>query len=299
MGTNPFTIRQEDLPKLPKWLRNHKPKYLFNELIKKMPLDGMTTVCEEAKCPNRGECISRGIVTVMILGSECTRACTFCAVGRSTPTAIDPNEPRKMLDMVNYMGASYVVITSPTRDDLEDGGAQQFRRVVEYIREHRPDVRLELLIPDFANQHSSFDEIIAAKPEMLCFDIQTVRSRYPYVRPGFSYDKGLDIFRYFSSHSDLKLKSGIMVGLGETREEMLGLFEDLYNAGVRYLTVGQYLQAPGKYLPVVEYVEPETYDYYIEHARKIGLWIQASPLTRSSYMADRLAEQELVVKELV
>jgi lipoic acid synthetase len=299
MGANPFKLAKEELPKLPKWLRNHKPKYLFNDLIKKMPLDGMTTVCEEAKCPNRGECISRGIVTVMILGSECTRACTFCAVGRGTPTPLDPDEPRKMLDMVNYMKANYVVITAPTRDDLADGGAEQFRRVVEYIREHRPDVRLELLIPDFKNSESSFDQIIQAKPEMLCFDIQTVRSRYPYVRPGFSYDKGLDIFRYFSSNSELKLKSGIMVGLGETREEMLGLFEDLYNSGVRYVTVGQYLQAPGKYLPVVEYVEPEVYDYYTEHARKIGLWIQASPLTRSSYMADSLADQELAARELV
>ncbi len=298
MGDNPFKIPEENLPKLPKWLRNHKPKYLFNELIKKMPLNGMTTVCEEAKCPNRGECISRGIVTVMILGSQCTRACTFCAVGRDTPAPLDPDEPRKMLDMVNYMGASYVVITSPTRDDLEDGGASQFRRVLEYLRQHRADVRLELLIPDFANQHSSFDQIIAAQPDMLCFDIQTVRSRYPYVRPGFSYDKALELFRYFAP-SDLKLKSGIMVGLGETREEMLELFADLHAAGVRYVTVGQYLQAPGKYLPVVEYVEPETYDYYIEHARKIGLWIQASPLTRSSYMADSLAEQELAERELV
>ncbi len=298
MGENPFKLARENLPKLPKWLRNHKPKYLFNELIKKMPLDGMTTVCEEAKCPNRGECISRGIVTVMILGSECTRACTFCAVGRGTPTPIDTDEPRKMLDMVNYMNAKYVVITSPTRDDLADGGASQFRRVIEYVREHRPDVQLEVLIPDFKNQKSAFDEIIAAQPDMICFDIQTVRSRYPYVRPGFSYDKGLEIFRYFASKGvDLKLKSGIMLGLGETQAEMLELFSDLYNSGVRYVTAGQYLQAPGMHLPVVEYLEPSVYDYYIEHAEKIGLWIQASPLTRSSYMADRLAAQESQLKE--
>jgi lipoic acid synthetase len=288
---NPFKIPKADLPKLPKWLRNHKPKYHFDNLIKKMPLDGMTTVCEEAKCPNRGECISRGIVTVMILGSQCTRACTFCAVDRSEPEPVDPGEAKKMLDMVNYMGAKYVVITSPTRDDLFDGGAVHFRQVVNYVREHRPDVQLELLIPDFQNQSFAFDEIIAAAPDMLCFDIQTVKKAYSYVRPGFSYQKALDLFSYFRVNSNLKLKSGIMVGLGETREEMLELFQDLYDHGVRYATVGQYLQPPGMPLPVLEYVEPETYDFYTEEALKIGLWIKAGPLVRSSYMADQLAEQ--------
>ncbi len=288
---NPFKINKEELPMLPKWLRNHKPKYHFNELIKKMPLDGMTTVCEEAKCPNRGECISRGIVTVMILGSECTRACTFCAVGRDKPAPVDTEEPQKMLDMINYMGAKYVVITSPTRDDLFDGGAAQFRSVTEFARKHRPDVKLKLLIPDFQNQYYAFDEIIAANPDMLCFDIQTVRSCYSYVRPGFSYEKALELFKYFRQHSDLKLKTGIMVGLGETQAEMLELFQDLYNSGVRYVTVGQYLQPPGMQLPVLEYVEPKVYEFYTKKAEKIGLWIQAGPLVRSSYMADSLAEQ--------
>lgn len=293
---NPFKIAPAKLPPLPKWLRNPTPKYHFNDLIKKMPLDGMTTVCEEAQCPNRGECISRGIVTVMILGSQCTRACTFCAVGRNTPAPLDPGEPQKMLDMVNYMGAKYVVITSPTRDDLPDGGAEQFKKVTEHIREHRPDVSLELLIPDFKNQENSFEKIIEAKPDMICFDIQTIPALYRYVRPGFSYQKGLDIFRYFSKRSEeeglnLKLKTGIMLGFGETKEEMIQLFQDLYDAGVRYVTVGQYLQPPNKLIPVVEYVEPEVYEYYTEEARKIGLWIQASPFTRSSYMADKLAEE--------
>lgn len=289
---NPFKIKKEDLPKLPKWLRNHKPKYHFDNLIKKMPLDGMTTVCEEAKCPNRGECISRGIVTVMILGSQCTRACTFCAVERKPPEPVDPGEAKKMLDMVNYMGAKYLVITAPTRDDLFDGGAAHFRHVVDYVRSARPDVQLELLIPDFQNQDFAFDEIIAAAPDMMCFDIQTVKEAYSYVRPGFSYQKGLDLFKYFRDKSDLKLKSGIMVGLGETREQMLVLFQDLYDVGVRYITVGQYLQPPGMPLPVLEYVEPETYEFYEREARRIGLWIQAGPLVRSSYMADQLAEQQ-------
>lgn len=288
---NPFDLSKDALPKLPKWLRNEKPKYHFNELIQKMPLGGMTTICEEAKCPNRGECISRGIVTVMILGSKCTRACTFCAVDRSKPDPIDPQEPQKMLDMVNYMDVKYVVITSPTRDDLFDGGAAQFRKVVEHIKQHRPDVQVEVLIPDFKNIEDSFDEIIKAKPDMICFDIQTVRSLYQYVRPGFSYDKALELFKYFADNGVTKLKSGIMLGLGETQAEMLELFEDLYAAGVRYATAGQYLQPPGKLLPVVEYVQPEIYDFYREEAQKRGLWIQASPLTRSSYMADILVEQ--------
>lgn len=289
--SNPFKLNEEVLPELPKWLRNYKPKYHFNELIKKMPLNGMTTVCHEAKCPNRGECISHGIVTVMILGSQCTRACTFCAVGREKPEAVDVDEPQKMLDMVNHMNLKYVVITSPTRDDLFDGGAAHFRKTVEHIKEARADVQLELLIPDFKNQDFAFDEIIAAKPDMLCFDIQTVKSRYPFVRPGFSYDKALELFSYFNQKSKLKLKTGIMVGLGETQSEMLELFDDLYSVGVRYITIGQYLQPPGMPLPVVEYIEPAVYDFYTEEASKRGLWAKAGPLVRSSYMADELAAQ--------
>lgn len=326
---NPFKLAPEQLPPFPKWLRNPVPKYRYDELIKKMPLQGMTTVCDEAKCPNRGECISRGIVTVMILGDQCTRACTFCAVEREDPIPPDPNEPQKMLDMVNHMGVKYLVITAPTRDDLFDGGASHFRKVVEHVKAHRPDVQLEVLIPDFQNQESSFDEIIAAKSDMICFDIQTVKSLYPYVRPGFSYEKGLEIFQYFhknmrklepaslvQSKADSeqtqrsllevngassarintameqasKIKSGIMVGLGETKEEMIELFHDLYNSGVRYVTVGQYLKPPSMSLPVVEYVEPEVYEFYTQEAEKIGLKIQASPFTRSSYLADRLAK---------
>lgn len=289
---NPFKIAPTELPRFPKWLRNPTPKYLYDELIKEMPLDGMTTVCDEAKCPNRGECISRGIVTVMILGSQCTRACTFCDVGREEPQPVDPGEPQKMLDMVNHMNVKYVVITAPTRDDLHDGGALQFQKVTEHIKAHRPDVQLELLIPDFQNQTESFDSIIAAKPDMLCFDIQTVEPLYPFVRPGFSYEKALELFRYFRDNSDLKLKSGIMVGLGEKPEEMVKLFHDLKDAGVEYVTVGQYLQPPSMELPVVEYVEPEVYDFYTKEAQKIGLAIQASPFTRSSYLADRLAAEE-------
>ncbi len=272
---------------IPDWLRNKKPKYIFNNLIKNMPLQGMTTICEEALCPNRGECISHGIVTVMILGSKCTRACSFCAVERAKPESVDLDEPQKMLDMVNYMNVSYVVITSPTRDDLFDGGANQFRRVVEYLRQEKPELKIEVLIPDFANQTFAFDDIIAAKPDMLCFDVQTVNSLYPAVRPGFSYLNALNLFQYFSKNSSLKLKSGIMLGLGETREEIKILMEDLYRVGVRYLTMGQYLAPPESKLSVKEYVLPSVYEEYTQLAESMGFWIQAGPLVRSSYMADK------------
>ncbi len=312
---NPFKIEKDKLPGLPKWLRNPTPKYHFDKLIKEMPLQGMTTVCEEAKCPNRGECIQRGVVTVMILGSQCTRACTFCNVGRAEPTPVDPEEPQKMLDMANHMGVKYLVITSPTRDDLFDGGASQFRKVIEHVKAGRPELGIEVLIPDFQDQESSFDEIIAAKPDAICFDIQTVKSKYKFVRPGFSYQKALELFIYFNKRinesklfiennseehalfnhhlaiSKIKLKSGIMTGHGESQEEMLELFQDLYDVGVRLITVGQYIQPPDMDLPVVEYVKPEVYDYYTKEASKMGLWIQASPFTRSSYLADKLAEQ--------
>jgi lipoic acid synthetase len=295
---NPFSVPVDRLPKLPQWLRNSFPKYKFDKLIKDMPLNGMTTVCEEAKCPNRGECISRGIVTVMILGSECTRACTFCAVERNAPLPVDPLEPQKMLDMVNYMQAKYVVITAPTRDDLFDGGASQFRKTVEHIRLYRPDVKLELLIPDFQNQHYAFDEIISAKPEMICFDIQTVKALYKWVRPGFSYDKALELFSYFNTEIKAKklnigLKSGVMLGLGERPEEIIELMKELYSQGVRYITLGQYLKPAEMPLPVVEYIEEDIYQYYQKQGQELGLWVQASPLTRSSYMADHLHESAL------
>lgn len=198
-----------------------------------------------------------------------------------------------MLAMVDYMQAKYVVITAPTRDDLFDGGAQQFRRVTEHIKAERPEIKLELLIPDFANQKEAFEEIIAAEPDMICFDIQTVKALYKWVRPGFSYEKALDLFKYFSSQiknlkKEIGLKSGLMLGLGETKDEIIELMQDLYTNGVRYLTMGQYLQAPGMPLPVIEYIEEDTYKFYREKAKEIGLWIQASPLTRSSYLADHL-----------
>lgn len=313
---SPFKIEKSQLPKLPAWLRNPTPKYHFDNLIKKMPLQGMTTVCEEAKCPNRGECIKRGVVTVMILGSECTRGCTFCNVGRGTPSPVDPEEPQKMLDMAEHMGVKYLVITSPTRDDLFDGGASQFRKVIEHVKDKRPELGIEVLIPDFQNQESSFDEILESYPDTICFDIQTVKDKYRFVRPGFSYQKALELFAYFNKKiqaakdfiekntkdhslynhnlniSKIKLKSGIMVGHGESQEEMLELFADLYNVGVRYITVGQYIQPPDMDLPVVEYVKPEIYDFYTVEAQKLGLWIQASPFTRSSYLADKLAEEK-------
>jgi len=292
---NPFLIPEEKLPRLPAWLRNSFPKYRFDSLIEKMPLDGMTTVCKEAQCPNRGECISRGIVTVMILGSECTRACTFCAVGREAPKPVDPLEPEKMLAMIEHMGAKYVVITAPTRDDLFDGGASQFRKVVEYIKKHRADVKLELLIPDFQNQSFAFDEILNAAPEMICFDIQTVKELYKWVRPGFSYARALELFSYFhkeikNSNLNIGLKSGVMLGLGEREDEVIELMKDLYSVGVRYITLGQYLKPANMQLPVVEYVSEDKYDFYQKAARDLGFWVQASPMTRSSYMADHLHE---------
>ncbi|MCH2228164.1 MAG: lipoyl synthase [Candidatus Caenarcaniphilales bacterium] len=303
---SPFLLPENDLPALPKWLRNSYPKYKFDQLIKKMPLDGMTTVCEEAKCPNRGECISRGIVTVMILGSNCTRACTFCDVDRDQPLQVDPDEPRKMLNMVEYMDSviqeqsngkeslSYLVITAPTRDDLFDGGASQFRKVTEYLREHKTNLRIELLIPDFQNQSFAFDEIIAAEPDMICFDIQTVKALYKWIRPGFTYEKALDLFAYFNEHLDKKkisLKSGMMLGLGEKPDEVVSLMQDLLSVGVEYMTMGQYLKAPSMQLPVVDYIEEEQYQFYREQAKELGLWLQASPLTRSSYLADKFFEE--------
>ena len=249
----------------------------------------LTTVCEESACPNRTECYARGTATFMILGDTCTRACRFCNVktGRGAPP--DPDEPERIAAAVRDLGLRYAVITSVDRDDLDDYGSEQFAAVTEAIRRSAPEAKIELLTPDFRGDRAALDRIIAAAPDKVAHNEETVRRLSPAIRPQSDYDRSLEVLRYYAAHFDGPVKSSLMVGLGETTQELLETMEDLYRAGVRELTVGQYLQPTPRHAPVMEYHPPEYFSKLEKSARRIGFDAVASGvLVRSSYYAERL-----------
>jgi len=236
----------------------------------------LTTVCEEAACPNLSECWSRGHATVMILGSVCTRACAFCNVATGRPDAVDPEEPAHLAEAVARSGLSHVVITSVDRDDLADGGAGQFVACIEALRERAPATTVEVLTPDFRRKPATaLEAIVAARPDVFNHNLETVPRRYRKIRPGADYRHSLGLLaRAKSLDPGIFTKSGIMVGLGETEAEVLALMDDLRAADVDFLTIGQYLRPTPRHAPVERYVHPEEFGAYA-----------SSPLTRSSYHA--------------
>ncbi|WP_457605738.1 lipoyl synthase [Nitratifractor sp.] len=252
---------------------------------------GLTTVCEESACPNRAECYGRGTATFMILGDTCTRACRFCnvATGRGAPP--DPAEPAGIAAAVRDLGLRYVVVTSVDRDDLSDYGSEQFVRVVEAIRREAPGVGIELLTPDFRGDTEALERIVACGADKLAHNEETVRRLSPTIRPQSDYDRSLEVLRYYARRFDGPVKSSLMVGLGEEEGELIGTMEDLYEAGVRELTIGQYLQPTPRHAPVERYYPPEFFERMKERAYGIGFSAVASgPLVRSSYYAERLGE---------
>ncbi len=251
---------------------------------------GLTTVCEESACPNRAECYQRGTATFMILGDTCTRACRFCNVktGRGTPP--DPEEPERVAAAVRDLGLRYAVITSVDRDDLKDFGSNQFAAVVEAIRQASPQTKIELLTPDFRGDKGALDAVIAAAPDKLAHNEETVRRLSPLIRPQSDYDRSLAVLRYYAERFDGPVKSSLMVGLGETETELTQTMEDLYAAGVRELTIGQYLQPTPRHAAVVRYFSPEYFEKLKEKAYIIGFSAAASGiLVRSSYYAEKLS----------
>jgi len=251
--------------------------------------NALTTVCEESACPNRTECYRRGTATFMILGDTCTRACRFCNVktGRGAPP--DPTEPERVAKAVEELGLRYVVITSVDRDDLEDYGSGQFTAVVEAIRYTAPGVKVELLTPDFRGDRAALDRVIAAAPDKLAHNEETVRRLSPAIRPQSDYDRSLVVLRYYAEHFGGPVKSSLMVGLGETKAELIETMEELYDAGVWQLTIGQYLQPTPRHAPVVHYYPPEFFSEIGEKAYAIGFEAVASGvLVRSSYYAETL-----------
>ncbi len=250
------------------------------------------TVCQEARCPNLGECFERGTATFMILGTVCTRGCRFCAVKQGNPAPPDPRESEQVAEAAARLGLHHVVVTSVTRDDLPDGGAAQFAATIEAVRRRLPDATVEVLIPDFSGSCAALEKVLAAKPDVLNHNLETVPRLYSHVRPGAYYERSLGLLAHAKgSGKRIATKSGLMLGLGERATEVLQVLRDLRRARCDVLTLGQYLQPTERQLPVARYVSPDEFRCYREQAQKIGFrGVAAGPLVRSSYHAEDLCK---------
>jgi lipoic acid synthetase len=276
------------IPRKPEWLRVRapgSPEYL--ETRRLMRSLSLHTVCEEAACPNIGECWKHGHATVMILGSVCTRACTFCNVATGRPDVVDPQEPGHVAEAVAQLRLSHVVVTSVDRDDLDDGGAGHFAATIRAIRRTAPGTTIEVLTPDFLRKEGAIERVVEARPDVFNHNLETVPRLYTEVRPGARYFASLRLLDLVKRlDPSLFTKSGIMVGLGEEKAEVLQVMDDLRAAQVDFLTIGQYLQPTPKHHPVARFVPPEEFDSYKMLGLGKGfLLVAASPLTRSSYHA--------------
>jgi lipoyl synthase len=273
----------------PDWIRVKaptSPEYFETKaLMRRLDLN---TVCEEAACPNIGECWKKKHATVMILGSVCTRACAFCNVATGPPDQLDPHEPEHIAEAVGKLGMSHIVITSVDRDDLDDGGAMQFVRCIEEIRKASPATTIEILTPDFLRKEGAVEMVVAAKPDVYNHNLETVPRLYPSIRPGARYFHSLRLLdRVKQLDPTIFTKSGLMVGLGEDRGEVMQAMDDMRSADVDFLTIGQYLQPTPKHAAVDRFVTPDEFRSYESMALSKGfLVVAASPLTRSSYHAD-------------
>ncbi|MBA83225.1 lipoyl synthase [Thalassobius sp. S69A] len=277
-------------PAKPDWIRVRVPTGAgiaqTNALIRDA---GLTTVCQEASCPNLGECWAQGHATMMIMGDTCTRGCTFCNVATGRPRALDPYEPGRVAKAVASLGLRHVVVTSVDRDDLADGGAAHFVQTIRAIRHSTPDTTIEILTPDFLRcDPAVIDDVVDARPDVFNHNLETVPGLYPQVRPGARYYHSLRLLdRVRQRDPSIFTKSGLMVGLGENRQSVYQVMDDLRAAGVDFLTIGQYLQPTPKHHPVASYITPEEFAAYKTAALGKGFaLVSASPLTRSSYHAD-------------
>jgi lipoic acid synthetase len=285
-------------PRLPEWARRSKTHFeSLNRLKRGLRELKLHTVCEEARCPNIHECFHRGAATFMILGERCTRGCGFCSVQKLNPrkhdVRLDAGEPANVARMAREMKLRYVVITSVNRDDLEDGGSHHFAETVEEVRRALPEARVEVLTPDFCGRLDAVARVLDAGPHVFNHNMETAPRLYPRVRPQADYRQSLDVLAFARRHAPGVLtKSGFMVGLGETPDEVRTLLRDLRAAGTDVATIGQYLQPTRRNLPVAEYVEPRRFEEYREYGLALGLKaVFSGPLVRSSYMADLVSEE--------
>jgi lipoyl synthase len=302
---HPEKAAKPDTPVLPKppWLRvKAAGSKAFAETLQIVEDHKLKTVCQEASCPNIGECWEKRHATMMIMGAICTRACAFCNVATGLPLALDADEPRRVADAVVKLGLLHVVITSVDRDDLADGGAKHFAQTIGAIRDRTPDTTIEVLTPDFLRKDGALEAVVAAGPDVFNHNLETVPGLYPRIRPGARYFHSLRLLqRAKELDAQIFTKSGIMVGLGESRDEILQVLDDMRSANVDFLTIGQYLQPTRKHAEVKRYVEPNEFEDLKTIALAKGfLLVAASPLTRSSYHADedfarlRVARQALL-----
>jgi len=277
-------------PRLPEWLRITLPtsdrfartRSLLDELK-------LHTVCESAQCPNHWECWSKGTATFMIAGDRCTRACGFCAVSTAKPLALETDEPLRVAEATRRMKLKHVVITAVARDDLKDGGAEHFRQTIEAVRKLNPGIVIEVLVPDFNESDVSIENVLNANPHIFNHNLETVRRLTPSVRHRATYDRSLSVLAKVKAKrgDTIYTKSGVMLGLGETEEELLQALRDLRTVGCDILTLGQYLQPSLKHLPVIEFVPPEKFAEYKVRAEEMGfVHVASGPMVRSSYHAD-------------
>ena len=276
------------IPRKPDWIRVRAPNSPeYAETKRLMRQYGLSTVCEEAACPNIGECWKQKHATFMIMGETCTRACAFCNVATGKPGALNPHEPGNIAEAVGKLGLGHVVVTSVDRDDLDDGGAGHFAEVITALHRSAPTTTVEVLTPDFMRKAGAIETVVAARPDVFNHNLETAPRLYPTIRPGARYFTSLRLLaRVKEIDPSMFTKSGLMVGLGETREEILQVMDDLRAADVDFLTVGQYLQPTPKHAPLDRFWTPAEFDELAAHARAKGfLMVSASPLTRSSYHA--------------
>ena len=276
----------------PKWLTSNKLGSTNTQHITKFMRElNLHSVCESAQCPNKGECFERGTATFMILGDICTRNCRFCAVNKDKSKMLPPdsNEPKAIAELSKKLNLKYVVITTVTRDDLDDGGAEHFVNVINEIRDTDKDIKVEVLISDLNGDKEAILKIINANPDVFNHNVETIPRLYKEVRPMAIYQRSLDVLKYAREFKpNLLTKSGLMVGLGETKEEIFDVMDDLRKVDVNILTIGQYLQPSKKHYPVKEYVHPSIFEEYRQVAIQKGfLLVESAPLVRSSYHADK------------
>jgi lipoic acid synthetase len=280
-------------PRLPEWLRITLPTSVTfartRSLLDELKLH---TVCESAKCPNHWECWSKGTATFMIAGDRCTRACGFCAVSTAKPLALEADEPARVAEATRRMKLKHVVITAVARDDLADGGANHFQQTIERVRELNPGIVIEVLVPDFNEKDDAIEMVLAANPHIFNHNLETVRRLTPSVRHRATYDRSLSVLKKVKAKrgDTIYTKSGVMLGLGETEEELFQAMRDLRASNCDILTLGQYLQPTLKHLPVKEFVSPEKFAEYGERAGELGfVHVASGPMVRSSYHADEFS----------
>lgn len=277
----------------PEWLKKRIDPVAEAQMSALLRSLALHTVCEDANCPNRSECFKNRTATFMILGDICTRGCRYCAVSKGAPQPLDPDEPARLAEAAETLGLKHVVVTSVTRDDLPDGGASHFARTVEAIRLRLPLSSIEVLIPDFLGSESALQTVIASCPDIINHNVETVPSLYLTARPQADYARSLALLRRVK-RAGLVSKTGLMVGLGESRAEVLALVDDLVAASCDMLTIGQYLQPSKQHLPVAEYIAPQQFDEYKAIALQKGIrYVASGPFVRSSYhAAEGMAEME-------